>query len=141
MDLRMAAMTSGLVDRESVPVTMGRLWAGVLLAPAAWVVAELLGYPLASRGCDQRTVSAAARTGVTQDVIAVVLALIAVAGLVIAMGNWRQARAAASSNETAARGRAQFMSLAGVVASALFTLGIVFFALPPLLINICREVR
>jgi hypothetical protein len=33
------------------------------------------------------------------------------------------------------------MSLAGVVMSALFVLGIVFFALPPLFVNWCNQAR
>ena len=137
----MTATTSGAIEREAVPVTTARLWAGLLLAPSAWLVAELLGYFLASRACDRGAASTIAHAGVTQDVIAVVLALIAVAGLVIASGNARHVTEPSRPTEPAARGRAHFMALAGVVASALFTLGILFFALPPLLINICSEVR
>ena len=137
----MTAATSSLVERKRLPVSSGRLWAGVLLAPGAWVVAELLGYFLASRACDRGAASTAAHAGITQDVLAVVLALIAAVGLVIAIGNARQVGEPTRPDETVARGRAQFMALGGVVASALFTLGIVFFSLPPLLIDICSEVR
>jgi hypothetical protein len=133
-----ATSTSGVVEREALPVSSGRLWAGVLLAPSAWVVAELLGYVLASRACDR---GAAGTAGVTQDILAIVLALIAVAGLAIAIGNWRRVSEPSRPHEPAARGRAHFMALGGVVASALFTLGIVFFSLPPLLVNVCSEVR
>ena len=137
----MVVMTSGLAEREPLPVAAGRLWAGVLLAPASWVVAELLGYVLASHACDRGAASTMANAGIIQDVLASVLALIAVAGLVIAIGNWRHVREPSRPHEPAVRGRAHFMSLAGVVGSALFTLGIVFFALAPLLINTCSEVR
>ena len=134
-----AATTPGAMARETV--SSGRLWVGMLLAPSAWAVAHLLGYFLASRACDRGAASTAANAGVTQDILAIVLALIAAAGLVIAIGNWRHAREPSRPHEPAALGRAHFMALGGVVASTLFTLGIVFFALPPLLINVCSEIR
>jgi len=43
--LTVATATSSLPQHEQPPVANVRLWAGVLLAPAAWTVAELLGYP------------------------------------------------------------------------------------------------
>jgi uncharacterized membrane protein YidH (DUF202 family) len=141
VDLTMTATTSGIVEHETLPVSSGRLWTGVLLAPSAWAVAHLLGYFLASRACDRGTARMAANAGVTQDILAVVLALVAVAGLVVAIGNWRRVSEPSRPHDSVARGRAHFMALGGVVTSALFTLGIVFFALPPLLINICSEVR
>ena len=134
--------TSALPQRDQPPVASSRLWAGVVIAPAAWSVSELLGYWLAARACDRGSASTAANAGVVQDVLAVVLGLVAVTGLVIAVGNWRRVReSSGSTGGPAAWGRAEFMALGGTVASALFVLGIILFALPPLLVNACDQVR
>jgi len=129
------------VSREQLPIANARLWAGLVLAPVAWVVAELLGYVLVARACDRGTRSMMAHAGLTQDVVAIGLGVVAVIGLVIAMGNWRHVRDTSTPGDQTAWGRAQFMALGGVVASALFVLGIAFFALPPLLLNTCSQVR
>ena len=129
------------LSREQLPVANARLWAGVVLAPVAWSVAELLGYVLVARECDSGTRSMMANAGLTQDVVAIGLGIIAVIGLVIAVGNWRRVREPSAPNEPPAWGRAHFMALGGVIASALFVLGIVFFALPPLFLNACSQVR
>lgn len=140
----MATVTSTLPERGTPPVANSRLWAGVALAPAAWSVAELVGYVLVARACDRAQASAVAHAGVTQAVVAVVLGVIAVAGLVIAVGNWRRVRDTGEIEQPGAPpawGRAHFMALGGVIASSLFVLGIVFFALPPLFMNSCNQVR
>jgi hypothetical protein len=140
----MVTATSTLAERERPPVANGRLWAGVALAPAAWSIAELLGYFLVARACDRGPAGAVAHAGVAQDVVAVVLGVIAVAGLVIAVGNWKRVRDTGEMEHTGAPpawGRAHFMALGGVIASSLFVLGIVFFALPPLFMNSCNQVR
>ena len=134
-------MISSTIDREKTPVALSRLWAGVLVAPAAWVVAELVGYFLAARACDRGSAGAMERVGITQDALAIGLAVIAVVGLVVAIGNWRSIHETSSAEEPAAVGRMHFMSLAGVIASGLFVLGIVLFAVPPLFVNACNHVR
>jgi hypothetical protein len=128
-----------LSQDERVPIASARLWAGVVLAPIAWSVAELLGYVLVARACETR--STMANAGVMQDAIAIGLGIVAVIGLMIAIGNWRRIRDASKASVEPAWGRAHFMALVGVVASALFVLGIVLFALPPLLVNACDQVR
>jgi len=140
----MATATSSFPRDDAPPVATARLWAGVLLAPAAWSVAELLGYFLVARACDRDPPSGVAHAGITQDVVAVVLGIIAIAGLVIAISNVRSVGDVGDREVPGVptvRGRARFMALAGVVMSALFVLGIVFFALPPLFVNWCNQVR
>ena len=140
----MATATSRLPQHEAPPVANARLWAGVLLAPAAWSVAELLGYVLVARACDREAAAGIAHAGITQDVVAVVLGIVAIVGLVMAIGNLRSLRDVGDKERTGdppVRGRAHFMALAGVVMSSLFVLGIVFFALPPLFVNWCNQAR
>jgi hypothetical protein len=140
----MAAATSSLPQQEAPPVANARLWAGVLLAPAAWSVAELLGYFLVARACDREPAAGMAHAGITQGVVAIVLGIIAIVGLAIAISNLRRVGDVGGREMPGvptARGRARFMALAGVVMSSLFVLGIVFFALPPLFVNWCNQAR
>ena len=137
-------VSSGLPRHEAPPVANARLWAGVLLAPAAWSVAELLGYFLVARACDRDPSSGVAHAGIVQDVVAVVLGIIAIVGLVLAIANLRSVGDVGDREMPGVptvRGRARFMALAGVVMSSLFVLGIVFFALPPLFVDWCNQVR
>lgn len=134
-------MTSTVFPHENPPVGLRRLWAGVLTAPVAWIVAELLGYYLTSRACDRASAATASHAGGTQVVLAVSLGVIALGGLSIAIANWRAVRAPSSAGDPPAWGRGQFMALAGVITSALFVLGIVLFALPPFLVNACDQAR
>lgn len=140
----MATATSSLPPHEAPPVANARLWAGVLLAPAAWSVTELLGYVLVARACDRVPNGSVAHAGIVQDVVAVVLGIIAIVGLVIAISNLRRVGDGGDREMPGVptvRGRARFMALAGVVMSSLFVLGIVFFALPPLFVNWCNQAR
>ena len=140
----MAIATSSLPQQDAPPVANARLWAGVLLAPAAWSVAELVGYFLVARACDRNAPTGVAHAGVVQDIVAVVLGIIAVVGLVIAVANLRSVGDVGDGEMPrvpTVRGRARFMALAGVVMSSLFVLGIVFFALPPLFVNWCNQAR
>ena len=129
---------STVVEREQPPVASARLWAGVVVAPIAWTVAELIGYVLTSRLCNRGATTAA---GVTEGVFGAVLAVIAAAGLVTAVGSWRRVRDASRQGGSTAFGRAHFMALIGIVASALLTLNIVLFALAPVLVDPCNQVR
>ena len=131
-------IASTLAGRDRAPVALGRLWAGILLAPLAWSVTELTGYYLSSREC---AAGASGRAGITQDLLAIGLGVIAVVGLVIAIANWQRVRETSAIDGPPTESRAHFMALVGVVASTLFVVGIVFFALPPFLINVCAEVR
>lgn len=133
-------MTSTLTGHDQPPVAPGRLWAGLILAPAAWSATELVGFVISSREC-RGAVGTGIRAGTVQDVLAIGMGIIAVVGLVIAVGNWRRVREPAAVSAPPAQGRAHFMALVGVVTSALFVLGIVFFALPPFLISACRQVQ
>jgi hypothetical protein len=135
-----------------VPVSLQRLWLGVLAAPVAWLILELLGYYLASRGCDPALgvpLAGPRRPAVVQVIVCVVGLGAALYGLLVAIGNWRAVQPQPSSNDDAtadlerqaAWGRAHFMAFSGILASGLFGLGIVLFALPPFFINACSQAR
>jgi hypothetical protein len=130
---------------QELPVGLKRLWAGVLIAPSAWVLAEGLGYYLASRSCEPRNggvpLRGTAHPAVTQAALSIVLILAAAAGLLIAVGNWRGIQPQPSRGDATQWGRAHFMSFAGVLVSVLFIGGIVLFGIPSVLVDACRQAQ
>ena len=132
-------------------VPLPRLWFGIAASPAAWTVTLLAGYVGAARGClpgwpGDRWFG---HPGATVLVLSVAMLALAVAGLVVALGNLRRTddradhKGMAEMVRTSAppRSRDRFMALGGASLSALFLLGIVLFALPSIITNVCGEAR
>lgn len=138
-------MTTNEERIQALPVGLKRLWTGVLLAPGAWVVAEGVGYYVAARSCELGVAGiplvGTTHPSLTQALLSLALLIVAVAGLVIAVANWRAVGGRPTGDEPPEWGRARFMSYAGVLAGVLFTAGIVLFALPVLFVNPCSQAR
>ena len=148
-------------NRRNYAIGNRRLAIGIALAPLAWVVAELVGYVIASRSCEPPTNGLHAY-GVTYPVatlviIDVVLALVSLVGLYTAYssvqalsddhppGDRKVQQESGSLVVPRDMGadptftRSRFMAMTGVLASSLFTLGIVLFGIAPFLLNVCRQ--
>jgi hypothetical protein len=130
----------------SLSVSLTRLWFGLGAAPLAWLLVELVGYILVSQSCTPGQNGLGAygvrHPGVALVILDLLMALIAVGGLAVACGMSRQLSQVPPSEAGApAMGRARFMAFAGVLVSAVFLLGILFFGIPPAFVNTCSEVR
>ncbi len=105
------------------------LWFGVLAAPAAWSVQLVIGGELPELGCAPGA-GAPDIYGFGIEAIlraaTVALALVALAGGVVAFRCWRKERYSTSSPEN----RAGWMALAGVMTSAVFFVIIVLGLFP-----------
>lgn len=157
-------VSPGAANPPAPPVSKGRLWLGVAAAPLAWALTELVGYVIVSRSCehgrDGLHSMAAIRPGVVLTSIAVAMVLVSVGALLLSLASWRtldSARAPddrstriASSAETPEDApaaplsewtRARFMAFAGIMVSALCGLGILFWSVPPFLLDVCNQVR
>jgi hypothetical protein len=143
---------------QAPPVRERRLWFGVLSAPAAWLVALLAGYAVASRGCEPAPhglhLRPVAGLNVVLIVLALVLLVVTFGALWIARDSFRTidgACARRTAVETAPNdedphaagsnvwGRARFMAVAGVCVAALFAFGIVLFGFAPLVLSSCTQ--
>jgi hypothetical protein len=149
----MSARVRPVPNVAGEPVPSGRLWLGLVGAPAAWLVTEFAGYILAARSCE------AGRNGInaygvnSPSVVVGVLALamlaVAAGATWIAGGNLRRLGAwprgvmadGGDAGRPAEWCRARFMAVAGILAGALFALGIVLIGLPPFLVHACSEAR
>jgi hypothetical protein len=148
--------------RVALPVSNSRLWFALVAGPLAWSVAELVGYGITSRGCDQ------ARTGLAAYAVphaptvvvalAAAMAVLTAAGLVVALRGLRtvddtsppsdvRSQVEAGVADPRPHGpsprwtRSHFMAYAGVLVCALLLANIILFGLAPLLVNACAEGR
>jgi hypothetical protein len=74
-------------------------------------------------------------------VIEIVAACVAALGLLIAARSWRATRFDGDAAKPAASGRAHFMAFTGMIASALFFIGIVWLGFPAIVVNACNQAR
>jgi len=117
-----------------------RLWIGVLAAPLAWVAAEGVGYVTSARLCEAPVgmLPSGNAARVVNVIICGICLLVALAGLVVAIDNYRRMRTGAANVPF---GRAEFLSVGGVFASVVFASAIILFAIPALVVNVCNHVR
>ena len=137
-------MSISVLRMEERPsVSLGALWFGLLAGPLAWIAQELVGYALSARSCGAggpRPFAIAQGLGVAELVVSGAALVVVIAGLITAASAWRRAdrhrSAAAEPGLEAAEGRAQFMAVAGMLASGLFLIAILmnaagYFLVPP----------
>lgn len=116
-----------------------RLLFAVLAAPAAWTVHEIVGVSIVGRTCALGgSGTLAVWQTVVLGVVSIVAAAIAIASAWTALSIFR---GAGGTRITAAEGwnRVEFVALLGFFLSLLLLLGIVYFALTPLLVEPCRS--
>ena len=133
------------VETGASPVALKKLWLGVLLAPGAWLVGELVGYYLAARSCEPGPagipLAGTAYPAPVHIVLELVLAVVAAIGLGLALSSWRRLRDDCAPDEPTAAGRARFMAVTGLVTSALFIFGILLFGFSGFVVNSCSQAR
>jgi hypothetical protein len=139
------AVTTHAERVEQLPVASRRLWAGLLLAPGAWLFAEIVGYYMASRSCEPGRpglpLEGFSEPRVAHVVLVVLMLVASLSGLALATGSWRALSARREARPAPEIGRARFMALAGVLVSVLFTGGLVLFGISAFVVNACSQAR
>lgn len=141
-------------------ISSRRLWAGLWLAPLAWAAAGLLAYITVSRSCEPGPngvrLYGVDHPAVAQAAIATILGVAALWSLRLSYVSWRRLEGSAPPDDAAvereagardprahglspAWGRTRFVSFAGLLASSLFILGMVYFIVPTFLVNPCVQ--
>ncbi|HEX5439121.1 MAG TPA: hypothetical protein VFW98_18355 [Gemmatimonadaceae bacterium] len=134
-------MTTALRVESHPPVIgYGALWFGILAAPLAWSLLLVVNYAMAAQSCAPEGMvlnhPLFASVRLFEGMLSLVALAIAVAGLVTAIRN-RVVSSNAEVPHDVVWNRVHFMSLFGIVVSALFVNGIVLHGLGVVLIPLC----
>jgi hypothetical protein len=123
---------------ELIPRAPRGAWFALLAGPAAWSLQELFGWFFGARVC------AALPLGGVRLVLgaaSLVALAVAVYGALLGWRNLQQASGGTTLLGTDAHERVEFMSLAGLLVSSAFALGIFWAGLSAVLVNVCGYVR
>jgi hypothetical protein len=109
------------------------MWFGILGAPVAWSLQELIDVPLFAHGCFPKDVPIAEPIWVHAGSVALAVELVAVMVCVVAglaaWRNWRRTRTEKGGSGhhllEAGDGRSRFMAMVGMICSGLFLLATV----------------
>jgi hypothetical protein len=129
---------SSVTTMHPADIPPSRLWGGVLLAPAAWIAQGSLGWYFGYAACEAMT-TAGARTAL--GVLSVVTLAVALTGLWIAWTNWGRTTSSRHVADIKGWDRVEFMSAGGVLVSGMFSIGIVWAGLSPILLDACGRMR
>ena len=114
------------------------LWFGLLAAPAAWTIQGLLGWWAGERICGDLSIAGVRGLTALGSMLALIVAL---AGVATAWRAWLTTTSAPHPIHAEAWDRVEFMALGGFLVSSAFTLGIIWGALPSLMLSACGRAR
>jgi hypothetical protein len=132
----MSAAATSTVDPSA-----RRLAAGLLAAPAAWTMNELLGWFISAQACADGGPAwgplgpAGVRAAI--GIVGVAALTVAAGGAVAAARQWRRLSADPRLASVQAFDSREFLAVAGVIVSGAFAGGIVLFTLPAVLVGVC----
>ncbi len=130
---------------EPPPTTL-RIWYGILGAPIAFSILEVLGWLLDSGSCPAGSPEGyggvPAVTGTRGVLIGVAVAalLVSLGSLLVGVGEWRRSHDAAFTSIKSYL-RPDFLAAAAMLVSAIFALGIVLLAIPIFWLGNCQVMR
>jgi len=119
-------------------VSPRRLWAGVLLAPAAWIAQGSLGWYFGYQACAGLTVPGAR---VSLTILSAVTLAVAATGGWMAWTCWGQTTAERHPLHITAWDRVEYMAAGGVLVSGIFAIAIMWGGLIAAFINECGGMR
>ena len=114
------------------------LWFTLLAAPVAWAFQGRFGWWAGERICADMSIGGVRGLTALVSMIALIVAL---AGVATAWRAWETASSAPHAVHAEAWDRVEFVALSGLFISSAFTLGIIWGALPSLMVSACGRVR
>ena len=111
----------------------GRVWFSLVAPAAAFTVVEIVGWAVGTRACSSMSI---ASVRIVAGIAALAGLIVACAGLATGVGSYRRA---ASSDVAGDRG--VFLAMGSVFTSASFAVGLIWFGLNALFIDVCGHMR
>ena len=138
-------MTSDNTIENPELTTPKRLWFGFGSAALAWSIAGIVNVMLAWQACMGNELGSGPFTPTGMHImlglITFGLLAVSIASGVVSFRNWRKLSDHPDIVTAEARGRRQFMAMAGVLISTSLTLGIIWFAIPIYWLSPCMRAR
>lgn len=133
-----------LPPRDRTP-TPGAVWFGLIGGPAAWALQGLLGWGIAGAACNDGTAAWGPLSPGGVRMLLVVLSLAAL-GAAVASGVgarqwWRGLTPPGRFTEAVGKQRLEFMAIAGVLVSIVFSIAITWTGLAVLWLDVCEWMR
>ncbi|MCA0453452.1 MAG: hypothetical protein LCI00_05715 [Chloroflexi bacterium] len=126
--------------RTTSPFVLGY---SVLSGPIIWFVHFVAVYSLAEFGCRSNFTNLIFITPETMRLTMIVLTVVSVIGVgfggILAFRAWSQVRKETSRKESAYEARFHFLTLLGMLLSALFILSILFTVAPAFVLSVCDK--
>jgi len=135
------------IDRNSRDVLIAprRLWFGLVGAAVAWATLGFVDILITWRTCVHREQfgNPSPHPGATALylIVAIVLFVIVVAAGVMSYRNWRAISSQNQIINATATDRREFMALLGVFVSVTLGMGVLWLAIPPLVIELCVRAK
>lgn len=121
------------------------LWFGFAGSVLSWVILGCLDILITWKACTHQEDFGVPRSGSSETAMYVILTLllfaITLAAGVTSYRNWRSLSSGPDMIEAEAIDRQEFMALLGVIVSVTLGVSICWFALPPLLLDLCWRAR
>lgn len=137
--------------RANAPVGPGEapparsLWFGLLAAPVAWSLHDMLSAFFATTMCaDGEVALGALGPGGARALLATILVLAlagAIAGWIVALRSWRSLGTGERPTRSDTRTWPELMAAGGVLVSALSLVGLLYGGLPVFLLDVCASFR
>lgn len=121
----------------AAPAPGGRLWYGLLAAPAAWTLHEVGGYAVMGAACRGGGAGLPTWAWATFVALSVVSVGVAASGALVARGVFRRSTGPVSVWRAEGGGRVELMAVLGTLVSTLLLMNIVLFSVMPLFLRPC----
>lgn len=130
---------------EAHPITPSRLWFGLAASAVAWATLGFIDVLVTWRACvhQEQYGNPSPHPGarIIYLVAALVLFTIVVVAGTMSYRNWRTLSVQREILDATATDRREFMALLGVFVSVTLGVGVLWLAIPPLIIELCMRAK
>jgi hypothetical protein len=138
-------MATSPTEIQPQPVAPSKLWFGLATAAAAWIALGFIDLMIVWQVCGYASEYGVERTHeiarVASFIISVALFALAFAAGFISYRNFRAVSGERDLINASATDRREFMAVLGVIVSVTLGVGIVWLAIPPLMIELCVRTK
>ncbi len=134
-------MTPDNTLRGESSVAAGWLWFGIVAAPIAWAIQGLFGWYFGGADCVNGSMAGGSSLQVVSTIIGIAAALVAVAGIITGLRNWRQSGEAARLETAEGHTATQYIAAASTLVSSIFLIAIIWAGIGGAIVNACGSAR